>query len=161
MSTVLKYQRHEWDIPRCITLRKKEKKKKNKRENCELDQCLWMVWSHHTIIRYKLTEWREWRGLMEWPPTWHHAALSHTGTWQALVCLKPCHRHKHLALASSRALALHSKEVPKHSNYKRAKRGLNQPHLHLPNGGGMCPIACAKKQTCIFFKKRAWVLVST
>lgn len=86
-------------------------------------------------LHHKPTDWREWCGLNEWPPTWHCAALSLAGTGQAPPLLNLCHQHKHLALASSHAVTLHSKEVSKHSEHKETKRGLNQPYLHLPNGG--------------------------
>lgn len=86
-------------------------------------------------LHHKPTDWREWCGLNEWPPTWHRAALSPAGTGRAPPLLNLCHQHKHLALASSHAVTLHSKEVSKHSEHKGTKRGLNQPYLHLPNGG--------------------------
>lgn len=76
------HQGHQRDIHRCVALRKKQRGETLR----ELGHCLWTMWSHHITRRYKLTEWKEWRGLMEWPPTWHHAVLSHAGTWQALLC---------------------------------------------------------------------------
>lgn len=112
---------------------------------CELGQCLQMMWSHHIIRRYKLAEWREWRGLMEWPPTWHHAVLSHAGTWQALFCwirvTDTQTWHPPAAVPSH----LMPRRCLNTQSHKRAKRGLNQAYLHLPTGGGMCHIVSAKK----------------
>lgn len=93
-------------------------------------------------------------GVMTWPNgvTAHLTSRCIVSCWHRAnpLLLNLCHRDKHLALASSHAVTLHSKELPKHSKHKEGKRGLNQPYLHLPNGGGIYPTMCAKKQNCIF-----------
>ncbi|CAB1435232.1 unnamed protein product [Pleuronectes platessa] len=54
------------------------------------------------------------------------------------ILRKPCHQCTNLALAGSRALAPHAKEVSETlTATKEPSEARDPPYLHLPTGGGM------------------------
>lgn len=89
-------------------------------------------------LHHKPTDWREWCGLNEWPPTWHRAALSLAGTGRAPLCwicvISTNTWHSPAAMLSH----FIPRGCPNTQSTKKPKEALISPIYTCQMGGGTC-----------------------